>query len=385
MTARRVIRARGLAATVFAVAAATRADVLPDDRADLLWHRWEGGGVEVQGPSVLVRKKIGDSLSLSGNYYVDQISSASIDVLSAASPYKEKRTQTSLGADYLHGKTTYSLGYIQSLEPDYHAKTGYGAVSESMFGDLTTVSFGFTAGRDKVYEHIHSPTTNTFVFKGDAERRNWQISLSQILTRNLLLGLNFETSQSDGYLQNPYRSARYLGPSGLAQTEAEVYPDTRTGNAASVQLKYYLPWHAALDGSYRFYKDTWGIVAHTGSIGYTQPLFSSWTLNVTGRYYRQGPATFYSDLFPFQDSQNFLARDKELAQYHDFTLGVGATWLFHPDWPHWIEKGTLNLSYDRMSIVYQDFRDDLAGGSPLNQPLYSYDANITQFFISLWY
>jgi len=77
-----------------------------------------------------------------------------------------------------------------------------------------------------------------------------------VLTRNLLLGVNFETGESDGYLANPYRSARYVGPDGLC-TEAQVYPGTRTGNAGSAQLKYYLPWHAALDGSYRIYHDTW--------------------------------------------------------------------------------------------------------------------------------
>jgi hypothetical protein len=380
------IGARWLAATAFALTLVTRADVLPDDRADVLWHRWQGGGVEVQGPSVLVRKKIGDSVSLSANYYVDMISSASVDVLSTASPYKERRTQKSLSADYLNGKTTYSAGYIASDEPDYHAKTGFFSVSESMFGDLTTVSFGGTRGWDKVFEHIHASTVNTFDFKGDADRRNWQVSLSQILTRNWLMSLNFETSQSDGYLQSPYRSARYLAADGSVQAEAEVYPDTRTGNAASLQLKYYLPWHAALDGNYRFYKDTWGILAHTFGIGYTQPLFNSWTFDLNARYYRQRAANFYSDLFPYQDSQNFMARDKELAQYHDLTIGAAATWEFHPAWPHWIEKGTMNFSYDRMNINYQDFHDyGRTGGSPVGVPLYGYDANITQFFISLWY
>ena len=35
----------------------TRADVLPEDRADFMYHRYEGGGVTVEGPSVLVRGK----------------------------------------------------------------------------------------------------------------------------------------------------------------------------------------------------------------------------------------------------------------------------------------------------------------------------------------
>jgi len=379
------IRPRTVTAALFALTAVSHAAVLPDDRADLLWHDWDGGGVTVQGPSILVRKSVTDSLSLAANYYVDMISSASVDVLSTASPYKETRKQGSLSADYLHGNTTYSLGYIESNEPDYVAKTGFFSISESMFGDLTTVSFGYTRGWDHVGEDLHQNGLVSTVWVGDADHRNWQASLSQILTRNLLLGVNFETDESDGYLQSPYRSARYVNPEGLVQTEPQVTPNTRTGNAGSLQLKYYLPWHAALDGNYRLYHDTWGILAHTLGGGYTQPVSTDWTLHGSVRYYRQNAATFYSDLFPFEDSQNFMSRDRELAQFHDLTLGVGASWLFHPGWPRWIEKGTLNLSYNRLHIAYDDFHNWLVGGPPGGVPLYAYDASVTQFFISLWY
>jgi hypothetical protein len=375
---------------LFALAAVGRAAVLPDDRADFLWHDWQGGGVTVDGPSLLVRKSVNDSLSFAANYYVDMISSASVDVLSTASPYKETRRQGSISADYLHGNTTYSLGFIQSHEPDYKANTGFFSVSQSMFGDLTTISFGYTRGWDKVGEdsylngrYADGGRITTWV--GDADHRNWQASISQILTRNLLMSLNVETDESDGYLQSPYRTARYISPEGLVQQEAQVTPNTRTGNAGSLQLKYYLPWHAAVDANYRIYHDTWGILAHTIGAGYTQPIFSSWTLNGTARYYRQGAANFYGDLFPFEDSQNFMSRDRELAKYHDLTLGLGATWQFRPSWPHWIEKGTLNLSYDRMHIAYDDFHNFTVGGGTQGVPLYSYDANVTQFFISLWY
>jgi hypothetical protein len=50
-------------------AAPALAGVLPEDRADLLWHVYKGGDLTVQGPSVLIRKKVGENLSLSANYY----------------------------------------------------------------------------------------------------------------------------------------------------------------------------------------------------------------------------------------------------------------------------------------------------------------------------
>ena len=61
---------------------------------------------------MLVRKKVGDNLSLTAGYYEDMISSASIDVKLSASPYHATRKQENAGFDYLHGKTTYSAGYI---------------------------------------------------------------------------------------------------------------------------------------------------------------------------------------------------------------------------------------------------------------------------------
>jgi hypothetical protein len=381
----RGIPARSLTATLFALAAVSRAAVLPDDRADLDWHEWQGGGVTVDGPGVLVRKKVDDSLSLSASYSVDMISSASVDVLSTASPYKETHTEGTVSADYLHGNTIYTAGFIEGHESDYIAKTGFFSISESMFGDLTTINFGYSRGWDRVGENLHQNGLVTTTWVGDADHRDWSAGLSQVLTRNLLLGVNFETAESDGILYNPYRSARYVGPDGLVHTEGQLYPDTRTGNAGSVQLKYYLPWHAALDGSYRIYHDTWGILAHTLGAGYTQPVSSDWTLNANVRYYRQNAATFYADLFPYEDSQNFIARDRELAQFDDYTFGLGASWLFHPSWPHWIEKGTLNLTYDRMHIAYGDFHNYAVGGMPMGVPLYAYGADITQFFISFWY
>jgi hypothetical protein len=372
-----------LAVAVTTVVVITRADVLPEDRADVMFHRFDGGGVTVEGPSVLVRKKFGDSFSASYQYYLDLITSASIDVLSQASKYTERRTQNNLGLDYLHGNTLYSIGWINSDEPDYKSNTAFFDISQSMFGDLTTISFGFSRGWDKVYEH--APPVE--VFRGDADHRTWTLGVSQVLTRNLLLGVNYETDENAGYLRSPYRQVRFYDPAtGQIRFGPANTPETRTGNAASAQLKYYLPWHAAAEGDYRFYTDTWGVKAHTFKLGYTQPLYRSWTLDAMLRFYRQSHADFYSDLYPYPDAQNFQSRDRELAQFHDVTLGVGAAYEFHPTWPHFIERGTVNLDLQRLHIDYDDFRNNLAPNSvPGNEPLYSYSANIMQFFISFWY
>jgi len=77
------------AAAAALVGTAAKGGVLPDDRADLLYHSYSGGGVTINGTSLLVRKKVGDHVSLVGNWYTDSVSGASIDVVTQASPYKE--------------------------------------------------------------------------------------------------------------------------------------------------------------------------------------------------------------------------------------------------------------------------------------------------------
>ena len=57
------------------------ASVLPEDRSDALYHRYEGGGVLIDGPSVLVRKQVGKNVSMVGNYYVDRRRTDVVDVV----------------------------------------------------------------------------------------------------------------------------------------------------------------------------------------------------------------------------------------------------------------------------------------------------------------
>ena len=123
------------------------AAVLPDERLDILEHQYEGGGVKISGPSILVRKDIGRSVSVSANYYVDLVSSASIDVHSSGSRYSEERKQKSVGIDYMHDRTSFSLGYTTSDENDYQAKTYNLGVTQTFFGDLTTLNFSLVLVR----------------------------------------------------------------------------------------------------------------------------------------------------------------------------------------------------------------------------------------------
>lgn len=357
------------------------ATVLPEDRADILWHRYSGGGVTIQGPSILVRKSFAERVSVEVNWYEDMVSSASVDVMTTASPYKEKRKQWSVGADYVRGKTIYSLGYTNSDEPDYVADTAYASISQDLFGDLTTITLGYQRGWNTVGKR-GDPT-----FAPRTDTRNYSLGLSQIITKNLILGASYEAITDEGFLNNPYRSVRYVDPtSGTGFSfQAEVYPRTHTSNAAAIRARYHLPYRAAVYGEYRFYTDTWNVHAHTAQIGYTYPWKDDWLFDINYRFYRQTQADFYSDLFPRQDYANFLARDKELSTFHSQAVGMEAAYQFlKKDW-HFLKRGSVNLHWDIMKFDYDNFRNIPAGGPPGQEPLYSFTANVTQLYFSFWF
>ena len=382
--------ARAGLALLLCASAAVQAGVLPEDRADILYHRYDGGGVTIDGPSVLVRKKFADKVSVSANYYIDMVSSASIDVVTTASPYTEKRVQKSLSVDYLRNKTTYSVGYIDSTESDYVAKTAFLGISQDMFGDLTTISLGFKRGSNDVFRNIKDAAGARLkdpTFTEQADLRSYSVSISQVLTRDLIATASYELITDEGYLNSPYRSIRYADATSARgySLDPERYPATRTSNSASGRLKYYLPWRAALDGQYRFYTDTWGIVAHTAEIGYTQPMWGRWVFDAEYRFYRQDAADFYRDLFPRRNTLNFQARDKELSTYTGHTIGVGASWEFHVGRLPWLEKATLNARFDHIMIQYDDFRDITAGTTAGAEPMYKLNANVIQLFVSAWF
>lgn len=207
------------------------------------------------------------------------------------------------------------------------------------------------------------------------------------MTKNTLVGLNFETITDDGFLNNPYRAVRYVDPTSPKgySYQAEVYPQTRTSNAVSVRGMYYLPYRASVHGEFRIYSDSWGIRAKSAEVGYTHPKGDTWTFDVKYRYYTQSNADFYSDLFPYRDAQNFMARDKELAAFKSNTVGLGVSYAFARGGWGFVDSGTVNLSWDHIQFHYEDFRNVLAGGTPGQEPLYGYSANVVQFFVSVWY
>lgn len=359
---------------------------LPEERSDVMYHRYNGGGVTIDGPSVLVRKNFADQYSVSGNYYVDDISSASIDVVTTGASedgYHEKRTEYSITGDYLNEKSLLSAGYTYSDESDYTANTYYIGISQDFFGDLSNISFGYSRGDDDVSRN------NDPAFSENATRNSYSISMSQIITPKLILGIGYNFITDEGFLQNPYRQYRYIDPNNTSnQLEAyEVYPQTHSSDAVSFNMMYYLDYRASLSAEIRYFSDDWGINAGNAEVSYTHTWRNNWIFDISYRYYSQDKADFYSDLFQTasQDSKDYRSRDKEMSNFTNHTIGIGISYLL-PYKNRFMEKSTISLQWDRIFFSYDDFRDLRDTGATVGEEkLYDFDADVFKLFMTLWY
>ena len=230
-----------------AVSAAT----LPQDKAEALFHSYDGGGVRASGPAFLVRKSLADKVSLSAQVYVDAVSNASIDVVTQASPFKETRKAWDFSVDTVVRDSTLSATFSRSDEPDYVVNAAGLDVAHEVFGGMTTVSLGFTRTNDLVGQKGVSGWIDK------ATHWQYRAGVTQVLSPRWLVSLNAEAISDSGYLGSPYRSARVFGA-----FVHERNPRTRSSRAVklrSIVDTANIVERSSLRVEYRRYWDNWDI------------------------------------------------------------------------------------------------------------------------------
>lgn len=346
--------------------AGSQAATLPQDQADFAIHSYSGGNVDVTGPTVAARKTFRGTLAVGGHYHADAISSASVDVVTTASPYEDRRDEVGAGVDYLFGDTVLGARYTLSEEDDYSADSFAVDSAQDVFGGMTTIKLGFSRGWDEV-RRVDTD------FAQDVNHWKFRLGASQILTSKWVMDASYEAIADEGYLNNPYRSARVLGA-----VVPERYPRTRTSNALALRSLHALPRKASVRADYRYFWDTWSVQAHTVELGYNQYLGPRWLLELRYRYNTQTGASFYAD--NFNREYNYMARDKELSDFTDQAWGASVSYdLLSAHGQRWFQRGTVTASYDFLRFDYDNFTDLRTGA------LYGFDAHLLQLLFSLRY
>jgi Protein of unknown function (DUF3570) len=333
---------------------------LPEDRADALLHLYDGGGVTASGPALLIRKSMADRVSLSASYYVDMVSNASIDVVTTASPFNERRNEIGLGLDYAYRDSLLTLSTTRSKEPDYVADSVSMDVSQEVFGGMTTVNLGFTRGSDDVGKVGEG-------FFDTATHWRYRLGVTQILTPRWLMSANLEAVSDDGYLGSPYRSALVFGAA-----VPERNPRTRSSRAIKFGAIGEILPRTAVRGEYRYFWDNWDIKAHTFEAGLSRYVGESFLIDGYLRHYSQSHALFYSDNATTETI--YVSRNRQLSTFNSLGLGAKVSYVYAQVPGKYEIKA--NLGYELAQFKFKDFTDVRTG------KLYEYNANILQLFLT---
>jgi Protein of unknown function (DUF3570) len=355
---------RAVLGSLLAGGTAAHAATLPEDKAEAMFHTYDGGGVKANGPAFLVRKSLADKVSVSAQYYIDAVSNASIDVVTTASPFKETRKAWELGIDTVVRDSTLSLSLSRSDEPDYIADAISVDAAHEVFGGQTTVSLGFTRAKDQVGKK------GVQGFFDQALHWQYRVGVTQILTPRWLVSLNTEAVSDSGYLGSPYRAARVFGAA-----VPERNPRTRSSRAVklrSITDTGNIVERSSFRAEYRRFWDNWQIKAQTTELGASKYLGQSFLLDATLRFYAQGKALFYSD--NASSETLYVSRNRQLSTFKSTGLGAKLTYT----WPGLPAGYDLKLTgaYERKSFRFSDFTDLRTGSQ------FSYNANVLQMYVS---
>jgi hypothetical protein len=358
-TARMSPRIAALLGSVLAVGGAKAVD-LPENKAEGVFHVYRGGGVTASGPALLVRKNLGDRWSLSGSYYVDMVTNASIDVVTTASPFKETRTAYELSATTAVRDSLLTISTASSREPDYIADAVSVDVSQEVYGGMTTITMGYTRANDQVGQRDRG-------FFDVARHWQYRLGVTQILSPRWLASLNFEQVSDDGFLGSPYRAARVFGA-----TVPERNPRTRTSRAIKASTAYDLGERNAVRAEYRYFWDTWDIKAHTVQLAYSRYAGQRWLADGHARFYSQNAALFYSDNATTETL--FVSRNRQLSTFTNLSIGGKLTYSYGRVGERFDVK--VIGAYELMNLRFKDFTDLRTGSN------YAYQAHVLQAFVS---
>ena len=353
----------GLLGSLLAAGGA-RATALPDNVAEAMAHTYNGGGVTASGPALLVRKNIGERFSLSGTYYADIVSNASIDVVTTASPYRETRNAFGLGMNYVVRDALITVAAATSREPDYTADALNVDIAQDLFGGMTTLSLGFTKGSDRILK------TGDPGFDESADHWRYRLGATQVLTPNALMSANFEAISDSGFLGSPYRVALVFGAA-----VPERVPSTRSSRALQLRGIVDVGSRNVVRGAYRYFWDNWGIKAHTLEAGYARYFGADWMADAFVRYHAQSGASFFSDNATADTT--YVTRNRQLSDFND--VGVGLNLAYTALTVPGKYSLTVTGAFEVMKFKFNEFTDIRTG------QLYSYNAYLAQLVVSLLY
>jgi hypothetical protein len=251
----------------------------------------------------------------------------------------------SLGLTFGPHRLTPQISYSQ--ENDYVSWAGGFNYSLELNDKNTVINAGWSHAYDRIL-----PTQ--FAYLNGRQIKNTDeliVGVTQLLGPQTVVSLDGTIGHAEGYLNDPYRSVVFdetpLDPNAQVVLSGEKRPSTRDSQSLFLSATQAVPrLNASVEGSYRYYHDSYGIIANTVGIQWFQKIGQVAIVSPSFRYYRQGAAHFYGIQFPgdpdFDPSHvpRYYSSDYRLSFLETFTLGIDGT-------IHLGERCDFRLGYQR--------------------------------------
>lgn len=267
----------------------------------------------VVSPWADVRQQVSDEVAVSGGWTADVISTASVDIITAAtSPYRETRNEGRVSVEVKQGEVLWGAGYIASIEPDTHVHTGTVHGQVDLLSRRLTVglTYGLGYGRIGTWQEPKSLWRDRWI-------HDVVVVATGVLDRNTVAGVSYTFEQNSGDLASAYRRVplfpadEALWERPHAQWVAERHPSARGRHAFSLTARRALTDQLFLRATWRGYFDTWAIRSHAGEVGFAVD-FGPVGVEVSDRFNWQSRASFYRSVYTV--NRELITADRRLGE-----------------------------------------------------------------------
>jgi hypothetical protein len=252
------------------------------------------------------------AMRVGASYLADIVSSASVDVVSAATGrFHETRHEAAGHAELLLSEVELGGSYRYSVENDWRSSSIGATSSFDMAQKNTQLTLGGTLVLNQVGradDPIFSKQLRTYALN---------LGLTQNIDKKTLAQLLTTISYDEGFQSSPYR---YVSTSDRAFTFLERDPTTRLRQAAALRLRRSIFSSSSVGVEYRLYFDDWGTVGHTGQLRLSSDLSEVTSVALRQRLHYQDRANFYQASYdrPFR----YMTVDRELSTFWDSFSGA---------------------------------------------------------------
>jgi hypothetical protein len=280
----------------------------------------ERGLMKVTEPVLWGRLQLDDVWEFEASGALDMVTGASPELLTNVSgkpvqsvtgaSVNDRRTTTDLRAKRRFGDFSLSVSRTVSNEHDYHSHA-YSLEGElDLDQRLTTIALGIGRSGDRIGSSIDPAL--------DAPRntREYLAGVTQVLSPLSVVESTITVSRGEGWYNDPYKSTLTFYPDQvLPLFMTDTRPDHRNELAWLTRYRRRFPErNGTLQVDYRYFRDDWGIRAHTLELAWQQDFGARWSVRPALRYYTQGAADFYSPVVP-RPQPAVLSSDQRLAAF----------------------------------------------------------------------